>query len=359
MADEIGVGIDDGVGVLGAGPATSMWGEDPIARDPALAQSVQDVMGHLVFHKSLIDEQDSGIKLEQYMQMVRGLEEGAHVAMDDPLDKSIAITLELVLTEHLNPWDVNLIEFSRLYLKRIRKEPDVDFISAGRLMLMAWSVLRLQTEEVLTALERVAQNGNGNVAEWLEETPEWAALEEPDYQYTRTVVSEGRVPIEERVQRRAPRPVTLLELMRAFEEAKRETELRKDLEEQRRVAREQFAIDREARVHRMMHKESLEEDIVETWSRILTHNGDPIPLAELHNDGVDDFLTVFVAALFLALHGRIKLWQKGFPGGPIFIQKLKEGDLGEELAAAQVFDAKAAPKATPSRSRGRTRSRKK
>jgi chromatin segregation and condensation protein Rec8/ScpA/Scc1 (kleisin family) len=163
------------------------------------------------------------------------------------------------------------------------------------------------------------------------------------------------MPIEERVQRRVPRPVTLLELMRAFEEAKRETELRKDNEEQRRLARERFAVYRDQRVHRMMHKESLEEDIVETWSRILTHNGDPIPLAELHNDGVDDFLTVFVAALFLALHGRVKLWQRGFPMGPIFVQKLKGGELTEELQAAQAFDAKVVPKKAAAAPKGAAR----
>ncbi len=349
---EVAVHDDEAIATV-PGMPMSMWGEDPIARDPALAQSVQDVMSHLLFHKSLIDEQGSGDKLEQYMQFVRTLEEGAHVAIDDPFEKSIAITLELVLTEHLNPWDVNLIEFSRLYLKRIRKEPEVDLITAGRLMHMAWSVLRLQTEEVLTALEKAAQNGNGDMAEWLEEAPEWASYDEPDYRYTKDVVAGVRLPLEERVQRRVPRAVSLLELVNAFEEARRDSELRVDLEEQRKAARDRFAHERDERVSRMMHKESLEEDIVETWSRILTHNGDPIPLEELHGDGIEDFLTVFVAALFLNLHGRIKLWQKGFPTGTIYVQRLKEGDLKEELAAAQAFDAKASVRSVPAPAKGK------
>jgi len=335
-----------------AEPATSMWGADPIAGDPKLAASVQEVMSHLLFHQSLIDEDDSGGKIAGYMEMVRGLQEGAHVAIDDPFEKSIAITLELVLTEHLNPWDVNLVEFSKLYLKRVRKEEEIDLITAGRLMLMAWSVLRLQTEEVLAALEKVAQNGNGEVAEWLEEAPEWAGYDEPDYEYTKGVLQKDLMPLEERIRRSQPRAVTLLELVKAFEEAKRETELRKDLEEQRKAARERFAQERDLRVSRMMHKESLEEDIVETWARILTHNGDPIPLDQLHSDGVEDFLTVFVAALFLALHGRIKLWQKKFPMGTIYVQKIKGGELKEELAAAQAFDAKkAAAAAVPAATR--------
>ena len=317
-----------------------MNGGDPIAADPALAESVHEVMSHLVFHRSLIDEDDSGDRLHRYMGMVRELGEGAHVAMEDPFDKSIAITLELVLTEHLNPWDVNLIEFSRLYLKRVKKEKDIDFITAGRLMLMAWSVLRLQTEEVLTALERVREEANGDIAEWFEDSPEWASYDEPDYAYTTEVIKAERPILEEKVQRRVPRPVTLLELVDAFEEARRESELRVELDVKRVAARDRIKRERDHKVAKMMHKESLEEDIVETWARILTHNGDPIPLEDLHKDGIEDYLTVFVAALFLALHGRIKLWQRKFPKGPIFIQKLTDGELGAELAIARTADAK-------------------
>ncbi len=322
------------------GAASTFMGRDPIADDPALAESVHEVLSHLVFHKSIIDEEDSGDRLTTYMEMVRNLQEGAHLAMENPFDKSISITLELVLTEHLDPWDVNLIEFSKLYLKRVKKEKDIDFITAGRIMLMAWSVLRLQTEEVLTAIERVRDEANGDFAEWFEDAPDWVAYEEPDYAYTREVLRKEEPVIEERVQRRTPRPVTLLELVDAFEEARKESDLRKEIESKREAARERIKRERDVKVQRMMHKESLEEDIVETWERILTHNGSTIQLEDLHKDGVEDYLTIFVAVLFLALHGRIKLWQKKFPYGKIYLKKLKDGQLGEELRAAQAVDRK-------------------
>ncbi len=324
----------------GPGGTAAIFGSDPLVTDPALAESVEDVMSHLLFHKSLIDEEDSGDRLHRYMDMVRDLQEGAHVAMDNPFDKSIAITLELVLTEHLNPWDVDLVGFSSMYLKRVKKEKDIDFITAGRLMLMAWSVLRLQTEEVLVAIERVKDEANGDVADWFDGAPEWAAYDEPDYLYTKEVLAAKSPPIEERVQRRTPRPVTLLELVDAFDEARRETELRRDIEDKRKAARDRIKRERDIRVHKMMHKESLEEDIVETWARILTHNGDPIPLEDLHKDGVEDYLTIFVAALFLALHGRIKLWQKKFPYGTILVQKMRGDELGNELTVARAADSK-------------------
>ena len=212
--------------------------------------------------------------------------------------------------------------------------------TAGRIMLMAWSVLRLQTEEVLTALERVQEAANGDIADWFEGAPDWVAYDEPDFEFTKEVIASPEPVIEERVQRRTPRPVTLLELVDAFEEARKEQELHRDIDQKRKAARERIKRERDHKVQRMMHKESLEEDIVETWTRILTHNGSTIPLEDLHKDGVEDYLTIFVASLFLALHGRIKLWQKKFPSGPIYLKKLKEGDLTEELSAARTADKK-------------------
>ena len=324
----------------GGGPGTvsTFIGKDPIADDPALAESVHEVMSHLIFHKSLIDEEDSGDRLTGYMEMVRNLQEGAHLAMENPFDKSIAITLELVLTEHLDPWDVNLIEFSKFYLKRVKKEKDIDFITAGRIMLMAWSVLRLQTEEVLTAIERVKDETNGDFADWFDDAPDWVSYDEPDFAYTREVLKKEEPVIEERVQRRTPRPVTLLELVDAFEEARRESELRREIDTKRVAARERIKRERDVKVQKMMHKESLEEDIVETWSRILTHNGSTIDLEDLHKDGVEDYLTIFVAVLFLALHGRVKLWQRKFPYGAIYLKKIKGGELGDELRSAHAAD---------------------
>jgi chromatin segregation and condensation protein Rec8/ScpA/Scc1 (kleisin family) len=134
--------------------------------------------------------------------------------------------------------------------------------------------------------------------------------------------------------------VTLLELVDAFEEARRESEMREEIEGKRKAARERIIRERDHKVSRMMHKESLEDDIVDTWARILTHNGDPIPLEDLHKDGVEDYLTIFVASLFLALHGRIRLWQNRFPFGTIDLRKLREGELMGELAAARAVDSR-------------------
>jgi hypothetical protein len=111
--------------------------------------SGEQVINHLMFYKSIISEEDSGQKISDYMELVRGLKEGEHLPIKDPFDKSIALTFELVMQNHMNPWDVDLLKFSNLYMDRMKAEQEVDFITAGRLMFMAWSVLKLQSDEVL------------------------------------------------------------------------------------------------------------------------------------------------------------------------------------------------------------------
>jgi segregation and condensation protein A len=69
-------------------------------------------------------------------------------------DRAIAATFELVIDEQLDPWDIDLVSFARLYLKKIKKEGVIDLITAGRIILMAWKVLRLQSDYIVTILDQ-------------------------------------------------------------------------------------------------------------------------------------------------------------------------------------------------------------
>jgi len=103
-----------------------------------------DVINHLIFHKSLIDEKDDASRINYYVNMLQKADEGEYISIDNPFDRSIAIAFELVMKQHLNPWDIDLVNFSTIYLKRA-KEEKIDLITAGRIIYMAWKVLKLQT----------------------------------------------------------------------------------------------------------------------------------------------------------------------------------------------------------------------
>ena len=111
-----------------------------------------DVINHLLFHKSLIDEKDDATRINRYVSMLQKTDEGEYISIENPFDRSIAIAFELVMQQHLNPWDVDLVSFSTLYMKRA-KEEKIDLMTAGRIIYMAWKILKLQSNDLVVTME--------------------------------------------------------------------------------------------------------------------------------------------------------------------------------------------------------------
>jgi len=300
------------------------------------------VMAHLVFHKSLIRDADAGTSVERYLALAREMKEGVHVVLDDPFDKCIALVFELVVSEHLNPWDIDLRKFSTLYMSRTKGMKEIDFIAAGKLMLMAWSVLKAQTDEVLAAIARLeeqrkaqeaAAQGNPDMMDMIEQAP-WMGADETTYNFTKTVLETNPFGLPEAVHPPGERPVTLYDLISAFEEAKEESATRVVLEEERAKARAELERARKAKVSGMMHNENLEEEIAQTWMKILEkihHEDSPaakVPLSGLHDGTKPEFLSIFISSLFLAFNSRITLEQTPFPTGEILLQLTPEAQRG-------------------------------
>ena len=84
-----------------------------------------EVINHLLFHKSLIDEKDDATRINHYVNMLQKADEGEHISIKNPFDRSIAIAFELVIQQHLNPWDIDLVKFSTIYLKRAKDEKSI------------------------------------------------------------------------------------------------------------------------------------------------------------------------------------------------------------------------------------------
>jgi len=139
-----------------------------------------------------------------------------------------------------------------------------------------------------------------------------------DLDYNQVVLAGTATPLTEAIRREGRRAVTLMELMDAFDEARRESEIQLQLNALREQAIQKFA----PNFHRKVHGEDLTEDIALTWHRLTQFNGEPIPLRQLTAGGVWDEVTVFMSLLFLAHLEKVKLWQKEFPYGEIYVKRL-------------------------------------
>ncbi len=217
---------------------------------------------------------------------------------DDQKLKAIALVFQLVIDENLDPMDIDLVKFTKLYLEKVREEKIMDFISAGRLIFMAWNVLFMKSENVLKKF-----SGKDDDFYDLWDPYEIEPGFDENFELTESIM--GNDPILEPVRHGEKRPITLPELLSAVRDAlnesmerKKEIEKRKELEEKYRIA-----------VNERMHKESIEEDIKEVWNRICEME-DEFLKKEIEDGTKEDSIRVLLSLLFLERDDKVRMYQE-------------------------------------------------
>jgi len=277
-----------------------------------------DVINHLLFHKSLIDEKDDATRINQYVHMLQRADEGEHVSIENPFDRSIAIAFELVMQQHLNPWDIDLVSFSTMYLKRA-KEEKIDLMTAGRIIYMAWKVLKLQSNDLVVSMESAEESyepfGWGDIPSEM-----WLSQDDA-YSYTNLVMNNPKPPLEEPIRRNAKRKVTLIELLDAFNLARKESEEYMLIEQQREKERNRLAEKARKRMIGTAHEDHLEEDVELVWKKINGFDKKTMSLKELcDKKGREELIRILMSVLFLAYDNKVVVYQKRFPYGKIYIK---------------------------------------
>jgi len=313
---------------LASAPATPT-ASAPGASPPLPREAAEKVLSYLVFHRALLGEgeESSAPLLERYLGLVENLREGVHVVISDPVQKATALLFELVLEEQFDPWEIDLGKFTEAYLERVREDGAVNFAVAGRLLYMAWSILYLQSEELLR--ERAAPEAGADGAD-----P--ALLPEDDGGYlsfldtpesvdvTSAVLSaDDPPPLLAMVRHPESRPVSLLELVRAFGEA--EADARTSLKNQQ--LRERLQEEQRAPPEVIVHGDIPERDLEDAWQEIVHHPiGEAFPFLELWPEasGRDRLVGVFLAVLFLARERSVELHQETIGASPILLVRSAE-----------------------------------
>jgi segregation and condensation protein A len=281
----------------------------------------ENVINHLMYQKAMIDDdEDLQTKIGRYVRIAEEMQSGTLVPSEDPFERCVAQTFELVVQQQFNPWDINLIEFSKMYLAKVRKATEINLIVAGKIVYMAWEILRLQSED---AVRRADRPETCEIMFDGFDTDAFDLFVDPfELGNGEALLYKEEMPINEKIRRRSERPVTLIDLLDAFEEAKKESDIRKELAKFMQKYRRPDFDDKS-------HKECLEDDIAAVWERVQKFGNGPIPMADLCVAGKEDRVTVFVAMLFLAKMGKVHIWQEDPPYGEIFLEVKVPWDIAQ------------------------------
>ena len=261
---------------------------------------MEDLEQHLLFHKALSDSEDDFKRIGGYMDILSRTESGER--LQDPVDESIRSVFSLVLENGIDPWEIDLSEFVRMYTRKVA-ENRFDMIVAGKLMLMAWKILRLQSDSTRNRSEPPV----------VEEVPEI----DDSFFYEEDPLVAPEESFVGAYQREPVRPVTMYELIDAFEDARKGIEVQKERE---RVRAELKAREPVKRFENKAHDEDDERDVESVWNRIQKLGTGQICIDDLYTDDLKANLTVFVSVLHLVRDGRLDVWQDLLPEGDIYIE---------------------------------------
>lgn len=290
------------------------------------------------------EESEDALKFAERVMPVVEAEESEYQSLEDPFDRSVALVLSLVKDQELNPWDIDLSTFLKVFTKRVRSESDkLNLPACGRLIRMAWEVLNQQAIVLFDRVQNMDQEDD-----WEDEIDfGWESdYDDQDYLFT-TSILEGDVEqllpslFDERIRRDEGRPVTLGELLSAFKDAAEDAEELK-IREENRIAHQAELGDYLNNVGSRMHNEDLEGDIYRCWSALRSacqkSGSSKVKVAQVMvelNDillaenghieqGYEEESKVasFIASLFLTHRGFALISQDEVPYGDILLEDL-------------------------------------
>lgn len=295
----------------------------------AAVQHTSKVVQHLLWHKAMIPDEDDGARITSFIQMLESGNDGEHVSLPSGLHRDVAIAFELVSQHHLDPWDIDLSKFSSMYLREAQAQ-GVDIVTAGRIIRMAWEVLKLQSDAVADKAVFRTEEAPQEIG-W-EDIPDWGG-DAAGLDFSERILALPRAPIDEKIRHKGDRRVTLMELLSAFQEVHDEAQVRLVQNEERLAARLALRRKMRGRLGSMMHREDVQAEMAETWERILEYPEGPVPFSGLHEKEVMDLVQTFTSVLSLAKAGRIRLEQDALPRDELFVHVVdRRADVPTEVA---------------------------
>ncbi len=225
----------------------------------------------------------------------------------EPFAKLVAATFTMCQEGAIDPWNVDIKGFSKVFLSIIDESFD-RFGMAGYLIGQAWHILYEKTEESVSKRKK---------PDPLDAEIDETAFEDIDISYFSQGPETGTIELKEPVRHKERRQVMLVELLEAIRVAAKKEERRArpkaEPEPQDESAMEEIIFE--------LHSEEPEKEIEDTYRKILSQLEETFFLEEVWGSDVESRWAFLVYCLFLMRDRRIILRQDG-AFGKISIEKL-------------------------------------
>ena len=138
------------------------------------------------------------------------------------------------------------------------------------------------------------------ISDWDELSSEMWLTKDDEYSYTNLLMNLPDPPLEEPIRRHSKRKVTLIELLEAFDLARKEAEEFQRNEKRRQEARQQLFEASRRRMIGTAHDDNIEADMTEIWGKICALGKNQFSLNELcDGNSRDEIIKTFVSVSVL------------------------------------------------------------
>ncbi len=221
--------------------------------------------------------------------------------MNREFEDPIEILLEMAKKGEIDPWNINVVDVTDRFLKRLETARKFDLRISGRVLLYAAILVRMKAEAI--TLEALGE-------EEVESYEEYYFLDEPvefeDDNLSDVILEALKSP------RKSVRKITTLKDL--IDELRRAEEVERRRRKRRRVEKFEASIDTTLKVP---HEESLEEMIArveEELSKILKKKGRTTLFSLVKGWDVPMLVDYYVSILHLAFRKKVEIAQEKFYG---------------------------------------------
>lgn len=208
-----------------------------------------------------------------------------------PQEESIGILLDLARSGEIDPWNIDIIDVTDKFLRKIEEREKIDIRVSARTLLYASILLRMKSD--------ILVNVPPPEDEYMDEPPDFGDIESDDFPI-----------LEPRLRHTASRPVTLQELIEELQRAVATKDVQA-LRQTRKVERPPRKTLEE--VLGIAHEEDIERSIVELIKVLDVEFGyrEFVVMNELIKDQTPHgIVDVYLPLLFLANRKYVRLTQE-------------------------------------------------
>ncbi|WP_290596091.1 segregation/condensation protein A [Archaeoglobus sp. JdFR-39] len=207
----------------------------------------------------------------------------------------------------IDPWNINVVDVTDRFLKRIEAAKKLDLRVSGRVLLYAAILIRMKAEAItLEAIGELEEEVEDYFPYFIDEP-----IEFPEYEYEEEEMEDTLLEILSSQRRRIRKITTLKDLI---DELRRAEEVEKRRRRRRRAQRQDVTIEAALKVP---HEESLEETIARVEREIfdvLRRSGSTTLFSLVKRWDISTLVDYYISILHLTFRRRILIEQEEFYG---------------------------------------------